>query len=336
MRSISGVVQVRETGAGIPNLVVAAYDAEKAVPCADDEPQTSTLLHHLGRRIGSVVTDGDGRFILTSEQLEFQGNESRPDLSLVVFAPEDVQSIDAPFPLPPERRVLYVSLVPRLDAGAEEAFVIRLLQAQLDRVHLSAASSVRPSRLEAESFANAIESGWAFHDRLREHGKPRVKQQQEKHATFRAMALETVKKLSGIPLHLRDERVRNNQFLIADRRDLPAALPEMQQAAVAEGLRRMKDRAPTLRLTLTPADLTDLGLRVKDGELVGSIDPTMLATKVRSLTKGVDLIRVRGLDNPPPDELERRYLSGAAATAPAISDSSPPAPPLPTRATNEG
>src|SRR5207249_3509965 len=95
----------------------------------------------LGKRIGSVLTDQEGKFTLASEDLEFQGNESRPDLVILVFAPEDVQKLEEPYPLPPEKRVLYISSVPRVDAGAEEAFVIRLLQAQLDKFNISAQKS---------------------------------------------------------------------------------------------------------------------------------------------------------------------------------------------------
>ena len=80
-----------------------------------------------------MLTNQDGKFVLTPEDLEFPGNEPRPDLVIVVFAPEDIHDGQFPYPRPPEDRILYMSIVARFDAGAQEAFVIRLLQSQLDR-----------------------------------------------------------------------------------------------------------------------------------------------------------------------------------------------------------
>jgi hypothetical protein len=314
MKAVSGLVLVRETGAGVPNLVVAAYDCERTM--ADDAGGLSlqTVLQ-LGRRIGSVLTNQEGRFVLTSEELEFQGNESRPDLLIVIFAPEDVQGPEEPYPLPPERRVLYVSAVPRVDAGADEAFVIRLLQEQLDKFHLSSSSSAGHGVYDSERLARAIEGGLSLREAVQARLRPRVQREHDKNLRFRKLAQDKVQDLSGIPLHLRDDSLRNNQFLIKDRRALAETLRRKQDEAIAEGLERMAANPPTLRLSLTSQDLADLDLREEDGELVGELDPLKMADKVRSLMNGVDLVRVRGLDNPPPDELERRYLNGQPAAS---------------------
>jgi hypothetical protein len=317
MKSISGYVLVKETGAGISNLVVAAYDAEKAFQGAGEPGLSAQLFQQLGKRIGSVLTDLEGRFVLASEELEFQGNESRPDLSLVIFAPEDVQGIEQPYPLPPENRVLYVSTIPRVDAGAEEAFVIRLLQEQLDRFRISAGSSATRGSSEGDRLANAIESGWQFQDSLRQRLQPRLQREQEKTLEFKKLAQEKVQTLSAIPLHLRGDGLRNNKFLIKDRRDLAASLGPTQAAAIADGLKRLEHTAPILRLALTRPDLTDLGLKEEGGQITGKVDSLKVAEKVRSLMKGVDLVRVRGLNNPSPEELERKYLAAGAKTTQA-------------------
>ena len=308
MKAVSGLVLVRETGAGVPNLVVAAYDCERTAPDEAGGLSLQTVLQ-FGKRIGSVLTNQEGRFVLTGEELEFQGNESRPDLLLVVFAPEDIQGLEEPYPLPPERRVLYVSAIPRVDAGAEEAFVIRLLQEQLDKFHLSSASSAGRGVYDSERLARAIEGGWSLREAVQARLKPRVQQEEDKNLRFRKLALDKVQDLSGIPLHLRDDSLRNNRFLIKDRRALAETLRQKQEEAIAEGLERMAANPPTLRLSLTSQDLADLGLREEDGQLVGEPDPLKVADKVGSLMNGVDLVRVRGLDNPPPDELERKYLT---------------------------
>ena len=59
---------------------------------------------------------------------------------------------------------------------------------------------------------------------------------------------------------------------------------------------------------------------MKDGNVVGEVDSGELFAKVRSLTRGVDLVKVRGLNNPSLDELERKYL---APPAPAAGVSEP-------------
>jgi hypothetical protein len=45
-----------------------------------------------------------------------------------------------------------------------------------------------------------------------------------------------------------------------------------------------------------------------EGKIAGEVDPKKLFEKTRALTKGVDLVKVRGLNNPSPEELERKYL----------------------------
>src|SRR5947207_2756444 len=111
MRQIVGYVLIKETNAGVPNLVVTAYDGDIAVEDLQKHRPTAVMMQKLGRRISSVLTGSDGRFVLTAEDLAFTGNEPRPDLAVVIYAPEDVQDPQHPYPAPPERRVLYMSVV---------------------------------------------------------------------------------------------------------------------------------------------------------------------------------------------------------------------------------
>jgi hypothetical protein len=113
-----------------PPVVPVSIDAEAArLPPTPGIPPG--LLRHLGKRLGSVLTDQNGVFVFSLDELRFQGNEERPDLMIVVFAPEDIYDGTRPYPWLPERRILYISSIPREDSGAEETYVIRLLQAQL-------------------------------------------------------------------------------------------------------------------------------------------------------------------------------------------------------------
>jgi hypothetical protein len=229
-------------------------------------------------------------------------------LLIIVFAPEDVQDIERPYPLPPEKRILYVSTVPRTDAGAAEAFVIRLLQAQLDQFHISVGMSARQSGTDSSRLAQSTESALAFRDNVRERLRPRLQEEQNRADRFVKTGRDKVKALSAIPLHLRDNKLQNNRFLIKDKKDLQH-LKEVQDQVFSEGLKRLAKHKSTLRLTLTKADLVDLGLREEEGKVSGKVDSLKLAAKVRSLMKGVDLVRVRTVKNPSPDELERKYLA---------------------------
>jgi hypothetical protein len=311
MKTISGYVLAKETNFGIPNLVVAAYDSDTTIQDIHEHGISPQLVQQLGKRIGSVLTDRDGVFALTTEALDFPGNESRPDLLIIVFAPEDIQDIQHPYPLPPEKRILYISTVPRADAGAAEAFVIRLLQAQLDQFHISAGTAAKQSGTDSNRLAHSIESTWVFRDSLRQRLQGRLQEEQKKADKFTAMAKEKVKNLSAIPLHLRDNKLRNNKFLIKDKKNL-TGLKKLQDDVFTEGLKRLEKHNPTLRLTLSRNDLTELGLKEERGRVTGKVDPLKLAAKVRSVMKGVDLIRVRGFNNPSPDELETKYLTNAA------------------------
>jgi hypothetical protein len=311
MKQIYGYVLVKQTNYGVPNLVVTAYDSEKSLEelRANKSEEGSFSLENLGKRLGSILTGKDGKFVLQSEELEFQGNESRPDLLIVIFAPEDIQTVDNPFPLPPEKRVLYVSTVSRTDAGAEEAFVIRLLQEQLDHFNISVPSSTGTSNADSDRFAQAVESTWDFRDNVRKRFKERLQEEHNKSQEIKQKVQDKLKDFSAIPLHLRNNSLRNNRLLITGKKNLAVNLVEKQHDSIKEGLVRFRSRKPAMRLTLTKDDLKELGLKEeKNGKITGTVPAKKLAAKVRSLINGVDLVRVRGLNNPSPDALEQKYL----------------------------
>lgn len=310
MNKLSGYVLVKETNVGIPNLVVAVFDSERSLASAGEKGTFS--FSDCGKRIGSVLTDRDGRFSLQREGLEFQGNEARPDLVLVVFAPEDVGDLDHPVPLAPAKRVLYVSATPLTDAGGEEAIVIRLLQAQLQKFAIPLSTSTHGTP-DAHRLASVLEGSWQFRDVLKTRLGPRAREEHAKGTARTRLATEKLKSFSGIPRHLRDGALKDSRFLIVGHENLKDQLKTMQDSAITRGIQKLGTRKPTLRLDLSEADLADLGLKV-DGDVVsGQVDTATLAKKIRSLSGGVDLVRVRGLNNPPADELEKKYLGDDAA-----------------------
>lgn len=310
MKQISGRVLVKETHSGIPNLIVTAYDCEgpSRELLGERSRREDFSIEHLGKRIGSVLTDQNGDFVLRSENLEFQGNEARPDLLLVVFAPEDVQDVTAPYPLTPKERILYISSVAREGAGAEEAFVIRLLRTQLDHFCIPAATSNRESNTGDKSLATAIEGAWDLADRLRGRLKPRLRQEQEDIERRQSKAEQKVRHLSAIPRHLRNDALANNALLINGKKDLPDSLKHKQDQVIANGYARLGTRTTTMRLRLTVPELKELGLTLEEGQLVGNVLPEQLTKRVRATIGGADLIRKRGLNNPSPEALIKKYL----------------------------
>jgi len=322
MKQISGYVLVKESNSGVPNLVVTAYDAEKSLReiIADHAANKNLNLENLGKRIGSILTDQNGKFVIDSENLQFHGNESRPDLLIAIFAPEDIQTIQNPFQLPLEERILYISGVPRADAGAEEAFVIRLLQAQLDHFQIPAIASTRGNEAHIHRLVNSIESTWNYRDSLKNKLQTRLQAEQKKSEEIKHQARDKVKHLSGIPQYLRDDNMSNNQLLINGKKDLAKNLKRKQEKSITDGLALFQTRKPVMRLTLTKGELADLGITVKNGKITGKIDPEKFTKKVGSLIKGFDLVRLRGINNPSPEALEEKYLTEKPATVDVRAD----------------
>ena len=320
MKQLSGYVLARKTNVGIPNLLVAAFDSRDVASLdaavAEERRPGAALMQRLGRRLGSVLTDDQGRFAIDREDLEFQGNEARPNLILAVFAPEDVRSADNPVPAPPEDRLLFLSQVARADAGAEEAFVIRLLQDQLDHFGIGTGAA-RPADGAGASLGDSIESAWDVPVYLRDRFQGRIKAQLDAVSQRQARAKKATQNLSGVPLHLRDSGrapnfFQNNVLLLKDRSELVTKLADTQVQAVAEGLAKLGKRKtpPVVRVWMTSAELQENGLKVDDkGQLTGNLDSAKLASLVRTRMSGTDLIKKRGLANPSPEELRRRYLS---------------------------
>jgi hypothetical protein len=312
MKRIVGKVLARESNSGIPDLVVSVFDSDLTIEDIRERQLSEPLLRRLGRRISSVLTDAEGRFSLSTENLEYPGNEARPDLLLLVLAPEDVQDIKRPYPLPAEERVLYVSTVPRVEAGAEEAYVIRLLQAQLDLFRIAAGVSGQDRDSSVRDLTSMRLRGFDLRDGVRDAMEKRLTAERQRIEAARTEARKKISQLSAVPRHLRDKKVSSQSLLITDKAALATDLRSMQAEAVSDALSRLAKRStpPTLRLHLTEKEVRDLGLTIQGEKVSGVLTGAKLATQVRSLVNLTDLIRTRAFVPPPLEELERKYLSG--------------------------
>ena len=150
---ISGKVLVKETGAGIADLLVVIYDLDPGARAEEEfgaPAPTITVsvpvITSPGDRLGSVLSASDGSWSLEYDDAEFRianNTEKRPDLQLMVLAPEDADT-DAP------PTVLFSSKLMRMNSGRREAYLIRIPQAQLE-----AAKIPLPSAADETSTADA-------------------------------------------------------------------------------------------------------------------------------------------------------------------------------------
>lgn len=147
MNKICGKVIVKETGKGVPDLLIVVYDLDPRTKPEEvlktyKSDQSSEIFQKIsGDRIGSLLTDENGKFDLQYEDTQFQikDKDRRPDIALFVVAPED-PSI-APCPI-----ILHVSCGTRLNAGQIEHYVIKLPLEILQKagIYIPGAPSVAP------------------------------------------------------------------------------------------------------------------------------------------------------------------------------------------------
>lgn len=131
---VQGRVVVAEIGSGIPDLVISVFDIDPASP--GPVTHVGPPLPEGKERLGSVLTDADGRFWLTFDEKRFSsgdGKPARPDLMLCVFGPDRPAESGKPVGLDPEQRLLYRTATTLSDAAAIESFVIQLSREQLER-----------------------------------------------------------------------------------------------------------------------------------------------------------------------------------------------------------
>jgi len=307
MRKIHGRILVKETNAPIPNLVVAAFDSELRLPNIKDGGKdnfriTAQFIQQLGKRIGSVITDKLGNFLLGHTDLQFEGVESRPDLILVVFAPEDTLDDLHPFPLPPEKRVLYISTVPRDDAGSEEAYMIRLRQKQLEKFQIAIGVISAENETDSLQLLNAIERSYALTDKMQEKLSPRIRFHLEKATELKKEVKEKFSNFSTLRSSLRD-----HPLFISDKK----SLPQVHKTVINDGLSRLKDYQGSLQLSLTTEQLKSIGLETSDnGKIKGEVKSAALLELMKKLSTesgDLDLIRVREAGDKSAEELWNKY-----------------------------
>lgn len=147
---VFGRVTIRETGQPLADLMVTVLDADSQTPGKPVAPPTDQAsFAATGDWLGTAVTDHLGRFELSFDTMAFQdANETRPDLLIAVLAPLTSDG-SGTSPRSPWERLLHFTTYPRVSAGHEEGFTIRLRQDQVETHALlppSVPAPVRDSR----------------------------------------------------------------------------------------------------------------------------------------------------------------------------------------------
>jgi len=135
-----------------------------------------------GDRLGSVLTDQAGKFELSfsDEVFNDERKEKRPDLLLIAFGPDvSVDLGGSGFGLPQTHRIVHFSLMPRWNAGRQEAFFIKIPESLFEKAGLR-----KISRLEVLSTA----------ERLKKDLEAQKKESEEIRKVRKEFAAEDIKK----------------------------------------------------------------------------------------------------------------------------------------------
>jgi hypothetical protein len=309
MKKISGYVLTKETNTGIQNLVVSVFDSDREMNDIINEHKRGNafppkFIENLGKRLGSVLTDKNGRFFFTTEDLEFAGNETRPDLFIIVFAPEDSLAADRPYALPPEQRILHISRVPRMNAGAEEAYIIRLLRGQLDHITEEGGDPDKKAERDSQTLVDAITGTLFFRQKVKDKLTPYLNKEDEKNQEFKEKARTKLQNFSTIPAAL-----RAHPLLISDKENLK----EIHKKVINDGLSRLSKYEGSMQLRLSKSELEELGLEIsRSGQVKGEIKSGRLwelMKKTYNSIGGVDLIRKEDLNTNEVKTLYDKYTS---------------------------
>lgn len=293
MNKVTGKVLLHETGVGVPNLVVTVYDVDSdTLPQEAIQSRQASLVNFWGRlqgdRLGSVLTDQDGTFVLEYEDKEVK--EERPDLLLFVTAPE-APGLDGCSPM------LHVSCGIRQNAGRIESYLVRLTAEELKKAGVPLPSVPAQSSKGIHEPADVLRSmqlRYARHDKFRELAgqltADRIRKQRETDAKVAKTFGRIDKLLSPIP-----ESIRESHHYVPMGADI-------QQASLASLTKQIemlhRDDAP-IKMTARTFATNDQINALKQAD--GSFKPSYKAGEFDSVRFGATLEPAKG----PPTVLVR-------------------------------
>lgn len=268
VNTVSGKILEKETGRGVGDLLVELFDID-----AWPDPESSggngevversasappvfevSALYKVAERMGSTLTDTAGRFTLEVTRQDFNipgRSEQKPDLMLVVLAPDEPG-------LALDQRLLYQTRNVYLNAGHQEAFIVRLPSALL--VEKGIASTAPRAETEGEGkdrarlFLGTRDSELLFDTEVAAARSAQVSHDNEKRAVFRAQ-IKSVLAEDFVAAHPVGEVVVGTDTVEEKSHTVArSGVDRMNTAVNAEA-----SRGVAVNLYLTEADRNDLG-----------------------------------------------------------------------------
>jgi len=230
---VCGKVLLKETAIGIPDLLIEVYDVDRHIKpdvtigfSKDSQSFVNTgqdfWQNFPADRLGSVITDENGKFELVYEDCDFQNHEEdkkRPDLVVFVMAPEELEAAPCP-------KILHISCGIRQNAGRVENYIIKLAREQLEAVGIELPSTVTQEPEKPEITIKKFESTVIWQNEIdiavKKIRTEQIKQEQEINQVIAKRFQGFYKNLSTVPASLQtsryyvnlDESIENKTTLV--------------------------------------------------------------------------------------------------------------------------
>lgn len=277
MNQIFGKVLLKETNIGVPDLLVVLYDVDPGTRPEEilaGVAGASSTIHNplnalggLGDRLGSVLTGTDGSFSLAYEDSEFRirnESEKRPDVLLLVFAPETPGKTL-------NELILFASPEVRQNAGRIESYLVQLTEEQLKKAGLPIPQDrTAPDDDAGDGDLHALERklllGKHFFDRKATILHTHVEQEHQQHAEQRTatFSVNVKEELSLVPKAVRDSR-----FFVADGQSIKTKVFDNTVSQVKETFNDPPNKpTSTGFIYLTEAQLADYSQFIQGDEFV--------------------------------------------------------------------
>jgi hypothetical protein len=196
MNRVRGKVLLAKTGAGIGHVLVEVHDVAGGVS-PDRAVGLSAASGSSGSRLGSMLTEVDGSFELEYDDAAILSGDRRPDLLLVVRAPDDM-GVDA------STGVLHVARDVRRSAGATEAYIIRIPGETLIAAGLSLPTGIaldaEEPEAEAQKLTLAVSRQIAINEAVQRIAAQQVTAERERGAIVdQEVEARLMERLTGVP-----------------------------------------------------------------------------------------------------------------------------------------
>jgi hypothetical protein len=240
MNRIVGKVLVKESGYAVPDVLISLYDvghdnASDQVSRRAQEKLALSSKQIQGTRLGSVLTDENGKFELAYEDSK---EKRHPDLVLVVSAPEQPGMKDS-------SSTLFISSRVREKAGQTETYLLRLPAAQLKKadVHIPGPASLQDEEpdMVVKKLIEAETRRLEIHERLKTAiAAKRVDTEREFAVEFKQTFRERfLNALSKVP-----EDVRQSPTYVAPGQSVVDQARSILRTGILQVVNRPEGRAP--------------------------------------------------------------------------------------------